>query len=78
MTAPILLPERTRAAIERRVRVRVELQQAFNANETAIADIVGAAAEMLAIPDGWQYADGAFVAPQPGVNGSPGASDIPA
>lgn len=51
--APILLPERTRALIDAALQEQQNLQTMAQMQQKQINDLLEAAREMLAVPDGW-------------------------
>lgn len=61
----IQLPRRTREILEAKLREQATLQALLAQQGQAINELVEAAREMLAVPDGWELANTAvgFVAP---------------
>ena len=51
--APSLLPERTRALIDAALQEQQNLQTMAQMQQKRINDLLEAAREMLAVPDGW-------------------------
>lgn len=61
----IALPAKTRAILEAKLREQATLQALLQQQAQAINELIEAAREMLAVPDGWELANTAvgFVAP---------------
>ena len=67
-TKPIALPAKTRAIVERALQEQQTMQALVQQQQQRINDLIEAARELLAVPEGWRIDSTAvgFVAPSAG------------